>query len=207
MTWPSGDPPRDDSEGREGRAGDPATTPADAAASGAGPASEAGGSGAAPAEPEQGGAPQSAQQWDERVWSRPPEGSAPQPYVTYEHQAAGQPYQPYPQPPYAQPYQPYPQPPYGQPYPGHAGARQTNGLAVAALVCSLAGLLTVISAPVGAVLGHYALRQISRSGEEGAAMAKAAIWVGWIITGVAVVSCCALLALALAASRNGQFQN
>jgi len=95
------------------------------------------------------------------------------------------------------PYQGPPAP--GQPYPG--AQRPTNGLAIAALVCSIAGVVTLISAPVGAVLGHLATRQIAQTGEEGAPLAKAAIWIGWIITGLVVVACCAVLATALAASR------
>jgi hypothetical protein len=61
--------------------------------------------------------------------------------------------------------------------------------------------VTLFSAPVGAVLGHLATRQIAQTGEEGLSLAKAAIWVGWIITGLIVVACCAVLALAIAASR------
>lgn len=153
------------------------------------------------------------------------------PTPSQEQPYAGQPYpsQPYPSQPYAeQPYpgQQYPGQPYpgqqqpgqqyphaypGQAYPGQAypgqpspgAGRPTNGLAVAALVCSLAGLVTLISAPVGAVLGHLALRQITQSGEEGTSLAKAAIWVGWIITGLIVLACCGVLALAIITTRAG----
>jgi hypothetical protein len=59
-------------------------------------------------------------------------------------------------------------------------------------------VITAISAPIGAVLGHIALRQIGQTGEEGASLAKAAIWVGWIITGLIVLACCAVVALAIA---------
>jgi hypothetical protein len=79
--------------------------------------------------------------------------------------------------------------------------RRTNSLAIVALVCSLAGLITLISAPIGAVLGHMASREIARTGEEGAGLAKAAIWVGWIITGLIVVSCCAVGGILLIAGR------
>jgi hypothetical protein len=98
------------------------------------------------------------------------------------------------------PGQPYQQPAPGPEYPG--GRRPTNGLAVAALVCSIAGVITLVSAPVGAVLGHLATRQIAQTGEEGAPLARAAIWVGWIITGLIVAACCAVLAIAIAASRS-----
>jgi len=44
------------------------------------------------------------------------------------------------------------------------------------------------------VLGHLALREVRRTGQEGASLATAAIWVGWIITGVVVLGCCGLFA-------------
>ena len=144
--------------------------------------------------------------------SPPPEPSA---YSSPQYEAQQYQGQPYPGPyqgqqyqgqqyqgqPYPGPYQgqPYPGPYQGQPYPG--APRRTNGLAVAALVCSLAGVITVISAPVGAVLGHLAARQIAQTGEEGGQLAKGAIWAGWIITGLYLAACCALLALAITASR------
>jgi hypothetical protein len=77
-------------------------------------------------------------------------------------------------------------------------------LAVAALICSLAGLITLISAPVGAVLGHVASKQITTTGEDGAGLAKAAIWVGWAITGLAVIGCCAIAALAVTTNHGSQ---
>jgi hypothetical protein len=92
--------------------------------------------------------------------------------------------------------------PSGAPgYPGYpAPPRRTNGLAIAALICSLGGFVTGISAPVGAVLGHMAIKQIEQTGEEGAGLAKAAIIVGWIITGVIVLACCAGAILLIAAA-------
>jgi hypothetical protein len=95
----------------------------------------------------------------------------------------------------------YPPPAYqAQPV---AERRSTNGLAIAALVCSIAGVITAISAPIGAILGHVSLRQIRQTGEEGAPLAKAAIWVGWIITGLIVLSCCAVFAAIGLAGRSG----
>jgi hypothetical protein len=74
-----------------------------------------------------------------------------------------------------------------QPYPPYPPARPTNGLAIASLVCSIAGIATCVSAPVGAVLGHIARRQIRERGEDGDGLALAGIIVGWILTGLLVV--------------------
>ena len=73
------------------------------------------------------------------------------------------------------------QPPYQYPYPYQP---RTNGLAVASLVCSVAGVATCVTAPVGAVLGHVARRQIRERGEAGDGLALAGIIVGWVLTGV-----------------------
>lgn len=64
---------------------------------------------------------------------------------------------------------------------------RTNGLAIVALVLSLSALSCCVTAPVGAILGHVARRQIQERGEGGAGAAKAAIIVGWIGTGLMVV--------------------
>ena len=74
-------------------------------------------------------------------------------------------------------------PAYGVPYSPY-GVPQTNGLAIASLVCSLAGLVTCISAPVGIVLGHVAKKQIRQTGEQGEGLATAGLWVGYILTGL-----------------------
>jgi len=49
-------------------------------------------------------------------------------------------------------------------------------------VVSLSGLLFGLSAPVGAILGHVALSQIKRTGEQGKGLAVAAVAIGWAIT-------------------------
>jgi len=90
---------------------------------------------------------------------------------------------------------PYAAYPYGQyayaPYP----MRKTNGLAVASLVTSIAAVVLCaactifgIAAPVGAVLGHVARRQIRERGDDGDGMALAGIIVGWIGTGLFVLA-------------------
>jgi hypothetical protein len=78
-------------------------------------------------------------------------------------------------------------PAYGQtPAPGYY-APPTNTLAIVAMVLSLAGLLTGITAIVGAILGHVAMGQIKRTGEGGRPLALTAIIAGWIITGLGVL--------------------
>lgn len=79
-------------------------------------------------------------------------------------------------------YQPTAYPSYG--YPLVASPPTTNGLAIAALVCSIAGVASCITAPVGAILGHVARRQIRERGEGGDGMALAGIIIGWILTAV-----------------------
>ncbi|MGC4865182.1 DUF4190 domain-containing protein [Micromonospora sp. DT53] len=147
--------------------------------------------------------------WTDPTWSAQPSSPAPDPTLV-----AGQPVPPQPGPvdsyapdPYA-PADPYAgaQPPATQAMPGYAtpgyaptgyppqypgyGYPQppkTNGLAIAAFVLALIGFTSCITAPIGAILGHVAQKQIRLSGEGGAGMAKAAIIVGWILTGFLVL--------------------
>jgi curved DNA-binding protein CbpA len=71
---------------------------------------------------------------------------------------------------------------------------RTNPLAIASLVLSLCGLITCFTAPIGAVMGHVAHKQIAQTGEQGEGMATAGIVVGWLLT---ALGCCGI---ALAAS-------
>ncbi|GAA1591602.1 hypothetical protein GCM10009789_52030 [Kribbella sancticallisti] len=97
------------------------------------------------------------------------------------------PYQPPPQPQYQAPPQPpvYPPPQaqfgYGYGYPGDS-YNKTNGLATAALVTGLAGILFAITAPVAVGLGIAALVQIKRRKEGGAGQAIAGLVVGGVVT-------------------------
>lgn len=97
----------------------------------------------------------------------------------------------------------YPQPAYpGYGYP----PRRTNSLAITALVLSLVGIVTCITAPVGAILGHVARKQIRENGEDGDGMAKAGIIVGWILTGLTVLMIAfyvAAIVFAVASSESG----
>lgn len=104
------------------------------------------------------------------------------------------PYQPvdYPQnypppsgyPQFPPPYQPYGQQPYGQQpygYDPYAQPPATSGMAIGALVSSLAGLLLcfcMIPSIVGVVLGVVAMGQTTRTGEKGHGMALAAVIIG-----------------------------
>jgi hypothetical protein len=68
-------------------------------------------------------------------------------------------------------------PPYGYPRP-----RNTNGFAIASLVCSLVGVLVVVVGPgLGIVFGIIGLRQTSRLGEAGRGLAIAGIVIGGLV--------------------------
>ncbi|OBK35930.1 hypothetical protein A5658_07105 [Mycobacterium sp. 1245111.1] len=129
----------------------------------------------------------------------------PGPWQPYQHPPVD-PQAPvnYPEYPYPSPYGSYPAPP---PYPGPPGypspppypgaydpylgyqTQQTNGLAVASLVTSIAGVVFGIPLAifcyigwlipvVGAVLGGIALGQIKQRGQQGRGMAIAGIAIG-----------------------------
>ncbi len=64
-------------------------------------------------------------------------------------------------------------------------SQPTNGMAIASLVCSLAGIITCgITSIIGAILGHVARKQIRERGEGGDGLALAGIISGWIIFGL-----------------------
>lgn len=78
-----------------------------------------------------------------------------------------------------------PYPAYG--YPPVAASAPTNSLALTAMVLSLVGFATCLTAPVGAILGHVARRQLRERGESGEGMAKTAIIVGWALTAIGLL--------------------
>ncbi|HEY5150863.1 MAG TPA: DUF4190 domain-containing protein, partial [Mycobacterium sp.] len=85
------------------------------------------------------------------------------------------PYYP-PQPPYGAP------PPYGPgPYP-YPPPAQTNGMAVASLICAF------VFAPLGIVFGHISLSQIKRTGEEGRGLAVAGLVISYLVTALTIVA-------------------
>jgi hypothetical protein len=67
-------------------------------------------------------------------------------------------------------------------------------MAVASLITSIAGVLTlfcygvgIIAGIVGAILGHVARRRIRESGQDGAGLALSGIIIGWIATGLGIL--------------------
>ena len=136
------------------------------------------GQGQEPTTPEPYPAPDSGVAYGTQPYGTQPYGTQP-----YGAQPYGAPPAGYGAPQYPPAGGPYGQGPYGPtPYAPYGYAPRTNGLAIASLACSLAGLLTCISAPVGVVLGHVAKRQIRATGESGEGMATAGLWVGYILS-------------------------
>jgi hypothetical protein len=71
---------------------------------------------------------------------------------------------------------------------------KNNGLAIASLVVSLAGVLFLacyggggLFGLVGAILGHIAKRQIRERGEAGGGMATAGVIIGWIVLALGIL--------------------
>lgn len=60
-------------------------------------------------------------------------------------------------------------------------AKPTNGFAITALVSSL------VLAPLGIIFGHLALRQISRTGENGRGLAVGGLVLGYVFTAVGAI--------------------
>ncbi len=74
---------------------------------------------------------------------------------------------------------------YPAPNPYLPYRRGTNGLAIASLVCSIAGVFTCgLGAVLGVIFGHIALSQVKSSGEEGHGLALAGVIVGWVFIGL-----------------------
>jgi peptidyl-prolyl cis-trans isomerase B (cyclophilin B) len=77
-------------------------------------------------------------------------------------------------------------PPYGSPYgPGpypYPPPAQTNGMAVASLICAF------LFAPLGIVFGHISLSQIKRTGEEGRGLAVAGLVISYLVTALTIVA-------------------
>jgi hypothetical protein len=81
-------------------------------------------------------------------------------------------------------------------------AAPNNSMAIVSLVLSLVGIPCGLVAPVGAILGHVARRQIRQRGEGGAGMALAGIIVGWIVTGLYLIYIAFIVVVAIFAINN-----
>jgi hypothetical protein len=166
----------------------------------------------------------------------PAHGEPPRPWEQYPHPPVD-PHAPVnypeftppypPRPPYGPPAPPYGYPPappggpigYGgpPPYPGpydpyrayQSGTYRTNGLAVASLVTSIAGIFLglplayagLLIPIVGAVLGSVALSQIKRTQQPGRGLAIAGIVIG-CVTLVGLLFVLALVVLSAAALKS-----
>lgn len=118
------------------------------------------------------------------VYGQPPAGQ-PGGYGQQGYPAQGYPAQSNPQPYPGQGYQQQGYQQYGTPYQPspYAGYQptQSNGLAIASLVTSLAGLLCGIGAIVGIVLGILGLNKAKELGGTGRGMAIAGIVIGGVM--------------------------
>lgn len=94
---------------------------------------------------------------------------------------AGVPTGPTPPMPYGHQLAPYPRFPY---LPSRA---RTNGTAIASLACGVLGFLFLLPSVPAIALGHAALRQLPRTGEDGRGMAVAGIALGWTVLGFATL--------------------
>jgi hypothetical protein len=124
-------------------------------------------------------------------WGQPQYGQAPYGQAPY-----GQ--APYAQQPGYPPYG-YPAQGYGAPY-GYAQADSTNGLAIASLVCSIAGFMYGIPAVLGIIFGFIARSQIKQRPQRGAGMALAGIIVGFAWFALFIVAAIAAIAVGVESS-------
>lgn len=96
----------------------------------------------------------------------------------------------------------YPGSPYSYPNPPYAPGRPTDGMAIASLIVSCAGVLGLCAWGIGgllgilgAIFGHVAWRRIRRSGAGGSGLALAGILVGWTITVIGAICLAAVILL------------
>jgi Domain of unknown function (DUF4190) len=132
--------------------------------------------------------PQQPGSWQDPSWPSPQPNPSQQPYADPYGGAPTSPSYGAPtSPSYAVPtgspagYPVYPAYGYG---PAMPPPPKTNSLALTSMILSLCGLACGLTAPVGAIMGHVARRQIRERGEAGDGMALAGIIVGWILTGL-----------------------
>jgi peptidyl-prolyl cis-trans isomerase B (cyclophilin B) len=81
--------------------------------------------------------------------------------------------------------------PQNQPYSGYAPqSNKTNGLAIASLITSF--FISI----VGIILGHVALSQIKRTGENGRGLAIAGLVIGYVSLAIGIIAAIMMLGLA-----------
>jgi peptidyl-prolyl cis-trans isomerase B (cyclophilin B) len=82
--------------------------------------------------------------------------------------------------------------PQNQPYSGYAPAQsnKTNGLAIASLITSF--FISI----VGIILGHIALSQIKRTGENGRGLAIAGLVIGYVSLAIGIIAAISMLGIA-----------
>jgi hypothetical protein len=92
-------------------------------------------------------------------------------------------------------------PPTGPLQPAYA-VQSNNGTATWALVLGILGwtFLPVIGSVLAIVLGIASLNEIKRTGQTGAGMAKAGVWLGGIQVGVSVVVAIIIFIVVIAAA-------
>ncbi len=111
-------------------------------------------------------------------------------------------------------YPPPPPPGYGSPPgPFYGPTRSTNGKAIAALVCGIAGFVVCpLIAVVAVILGPQAKREIAAEPDryEGEGLAKAGQIIGWIclaLTAVATLGVIVIIIIAAATESNTSFES
>ena len=76
------------------------------------------------------------------------------------------------------------------PPPSYSAARQnrTNSLAIASLVCGIAGAVITILVPslLAVVFGHMSLRQMSQTGEQGRGLAITGLVLGYVVLAISL---------------------
>lgn len=79
--------------------------------------------------------------------------------------------------------------------PTEAETKPTNTMALVGFILSLAGFVTGITAIPGIVLGHIGLHQIKRTGEAGHGLGVAALIIGYIQVGLAILAFIAFIVI------------
>lgn len=123
---------------------------------------------------------------------QPPNEPVPPPGGYLDDRTGG--YGQMPLPPPGDPYGPPGYPQYGQygqyPYaqPQYAPSRNTNGLAIASLVCGVLGFSTCgVTSILAIIFGHISLSQIARNDEDGRGLGIAGLVLGYVAVAIGVI--------------------